>query len=330
MNTREFIHTKVNNLYEEVPYPLWDHKKRVSKLPNEILRYKYLNIDHVLENANVLDVGCGTGNRSILAAKYFKVKKLYGFDACKKSLEIASKVAKEENFDNFIPIHGDLFNLPFDDNFFDVVISWGVLHHTYNPKLGLKEMHRVCKYDGYIGFFVYNSFADWRHNLQRKDVLSNGGKTTEEKLSYALKHYGKTNKYKGLKKIEDFSQELLTEFRDEFIHPHKSDHTINEILDWQKELSIEFSGSFPPMRFRDTISWIKDRYQMRKKYPISKSKLVNLVGFISSLFPRRKLFCKLPSKFHIVLWHLFYFLQGADGSFSHGPVIAGKKTRNNY
>ena len=67
---------------------------------------------------------------------------------------------------------------------------------------------------------------------------------------------------------------------------------------------------------------------MRFKYPISKSKLVNFVGFIASLFPSRKVSYKLPSKFHIFLWHIFYFLQGADGSFSHGPVIAGKKTRS--
>ena len=79
------------------------------------------------------------------------------------------------------------------------------------------------------------------------------------------------------------------------------------------------------MRFRDTITWIKDRYSMRDDYPISNSKVEKVVGFLSYLIPRFNKSFKTPTKFHIFLWHIFLFLQGADGSFSHGPAIAGRK-----
>ena len=94
MKEKQDIHKKVNNLYESVPFPRWDHKKRLAKLPNEIMRFKYMNISHLLKDAKVLDVGCGTGNRSMLMAKYFEIGELYGLDACKKSLEISKEVAK--------------------------------------------------------------------------------------------------------------------------------------------------------------------------------------------------------------------------------------------
>ena len=196
----------------------------------------------------MLDVG---QNRSMLMAKYFEIGELYGLDACKKSLEISKEVAKEEEFDRFKPIHGSLFELPFEDNTFDVVMSWGVLHHTFNPQLGLKEMHRVCKKGGYICFFVYNSIADWRHNLRRADIKKNGEIHNNLNLTMHLKNI----QIKGTDRLKEF--DMTPEERAHFymnIPPTKSDHTINEIIEWQKELNIEYSGTYPPLRFRDTIS----------------------------------------------------------------------------
>lgn len=324
MKEKQDIHKKVNNLYESVPFPRWDHKKRLSKLPNEIMRFKYMNVSHLLKDAKVLDVGCGTGNRSMLMAKYFEIGELYGLDACKKSLEISKEVAKEEKFDRFKPIHGSLFELPFEDNTFDVVMSWGVLHHTFNPQLGLKEMHRVCKKGGYVCFFVYNSIADWRHNLRRADIKKNGGDSQQSKFDYALNKYS-DKRYRSIRKEFDMTPEERAHFYDEYVHPHKSDHTINEIIEWQKDLNIEYSGTYPPLRFRDTISWIKDRYSLNSQFPVSKSLYVKLLILLTKFIPYRNPTFKKPTKFHIFLWHIFYFIQGADGSYSHGPAIAGRK-----
>ena len=43
MKEKQDIHKKVNNLYESVLSKM-DHKKRLAKLPNEIMRFKYMNI----------------------------------------------------------------------------------------------------------------------------------------------------------------------------------------------------------------------------------------------------------------------------------------------
>ncbi len=60
----------------------------------------------------------------------------------------------------------DLCCLPFDDNTFDFVYSYGVLHHLSSPQEGLQELVRVLKGGGTIAVYLYEDFSDrsigWR------------------------------------------------------------------------------------------------------------------------------------------------------------------------
>lgn len=53
-------------------------------------------------------------------------------------------------------IVGDSENLPFDDDFFDVVYSWGVIHHTPNTEKALNEIIRVLKPNGIAKIMIYH------------------------------------------------------------------------------------------------------------------------------------------------------------------------------
>lgn len=53
-------------------------------------------------------------------------------------------------------IVSDSENLPFDDDFFDVVYSWGVIHHTPNTEKALNEIIRVLKPNGIAKIMVYH------------------------------------------------------------------------------------------------------------------------------------------------------------------------------
>lgn len=314
------IFNEVNSMYESVPFPQWDHDMRYRRLPYEILRFNYMNIAGMLPNARVLDVGCGTGNRSILMAKHFGIKELVGLDACQESLKIAQQVAEEENFKGFKPIQGSLFDIPFPDGHFDVVFSWGVLHHTHSPLEGLQEMNRVCRTGGSLAFFVYNSYADWRHNLQRNDVVQNGGSTIQSRFNYALSKYSKVS-------AVNMSNQERSVFFDQFVHPHKTDHKISECLSWLSSINLQYSGSYPPLRISDSLFCIKDRFSMRDEFPLKMSLLIfclYMLSFLPLHKSNREVFL-YPTRFHIMLWHLIFFLQGANGMYSHGVAIAGIK-----
>jgi SAM-dependent methyltransferase len=56
---------------------------------------------------------------------------------------------------------GDGEQLPFNDESFDLVFSWGVIHHSANMAQALRELVRVCRSGGTLVLMVYNrrSFA---------------------------------------------------------------------------------------------------------------------------------------------------------------------------
>lgn len=51
---------------------------------------------------------------------------------------------------------GDVENIPHPDNYFDLVYSWGVIHHSPNTLKALSELIRVTRPEGRIKVMVYN------------------------------------------------------------------------------------------------------------------------------------------------------------------------------
>jgi ubiquinone/menaquinone biosynthesis C-methylase UbiE len=51
---------------------------------------------------------------------------------------------------------GDAERLPFQASSFDLVYSWGVLHHTPNTKAALKEAHRILRKGGRARLMIYH------------------------------------------------------------------------------------------------------------------------------------------------------------------------------
>ncbi len=50
----------------------------------------------------------------------------------------------------------DSESLPFKDNYFDFIYSWGVIHHTPNTQKAIDEIYRVLKPSGEICVMLYN------------------------------------------------------------------------------------------------------------------------------------------------------------------------------
>jgi ubiquinone/menaquinone biosynthesis C-methylase UbiE len=54
---------------------------------------------------------------------------------------------------------GDAEKLPFADASFDVVYSWGVLHHSPNTPQAFREVHRVLKPGGTARIMIYSKYS---------------------------------------------------------------------------------------------------------------------------------------------------------------------------
>jgi ubiquinone/menaquinone biosynthesis C-methylase UbiE len=96
----------------------------------------------------VLDVTRGPGLVSCEFAKI--VGHVAGIDLPPAMIEQAKRLQKEKDLRNIDWRIGDVYDLPFEDNSFSLVLTRYSLHHMINPKAVIKEMSRVCKPEGRI------------------------------------------------------------------------------------------------------------------------------------------------------------------------------------
>ncbi len=97
------------------------------------------------KKVRMLEVGCGSAFVSLFFAKYgYEVDCV---DINKNILKIAMNNFKKENVKGHF-VAADAKKLPFKNNTFDVVTSFGLMEHFEDPLLVFKEMQRVLKPKG--------------------------------------------------------------------------------------------------------------------------------------------------------------------------------------
>ena len=106
-----------------------------------------------------LDLGCGLGRHSILFGKNaFNVR---CFDLSEEALKSTRKWAEEENL-LFQYSHGDMLDLPYNDDSVDCIMCINVISHsdTAGVEKAISEIGRVLKADGEC-FLTLASKESW-------------------------------------------------------------------------------------------------------------------------------------------------------------------------
>lgn len=107
------------------------------------------SLGRMAEGEHVVDVGCGAGIDSIIAARMVGATgSVIGVDMTPAMLEKARKSADEADLHNVQFRSGLAESLPVADDWADVVISNGVLNLFPDKLAGLQEMARVLKPEG--------------------------------------------------------------------------------------------------------------------------------------------------------------------------------------
>jgi ubiquinone/menaquinone biosynthesis C-methylase UbiE len=113
-----------------------------------------------------LDAGAGTGVCSLALAERAHV--VIGVDISGGSLKVAQRLASESRCRNAAFSQGNLQRLPFNDETFDLVYSWGVVDHTVNPQQTMDELVRVLRPGGHLIVAVYlKTWLTPLHELSR-------------------------------------------------------------------------------------------------------------------------------------------------------------------
>ena len=118
--------------------------------------------------SNILEAGCGTGQMSIFLSRFMRT--IYSIDISKGSLITANNFIKKNNLKNINLFRMNIFKLFFQKNYFDVIISNGVLHHTRNAELAFCELVKFLKKDGLIIIGLYHKYGRFIHNIRQKII----------------------------------------------------------------------------------------------------------------------------------------------------------------
>lgn len=117
----------------------------------ETFKNRLLDRAHIAPNSRVLDLGCGTGTLTILIKRRQSAADVIGIDGDLQVLEIARAKAWQQGV-NIRLDQGMAYQLPYQNNSFDRVLSSLVLHHltTHDRTRALNQAHRVLKPGGEI------------------------------------------------------------------------------------------------------------------------------------------------------------------------------------
>jgi ubiquinone/menaquinone biosynthesis C-methylase UbiE len=192
----------------------------------------------------VLEIGVGIG---IDAKQFAQNGAIFtGIDLTPNAVKISKKLFKMYNLKGDFSV-ADAENLPFEDNFFDVVYSCGVLHHTPNTKETIKEVYRVLKPGGQAIIMLYNKQSRhylidillYRHIIRLgfvrqsfQDTLNQNTDGVENPLSKAYSRKGVRKLFSQYKNIRTKARYLV--FPDFFdkICPYKLRLLLSKIMGW--------------------------------------------------------------------------------------------------
>ncbi len=127
----------------------------------EIERERYLHAPSIhsfaqfakWDGKRVLEIGTGLGTDFLQFAR--AGADVYGIDLSTHSVNLAKERMHLYGMPANI-VAGDAENLPFPSNSFDLVYSWGVIHHSPDPPKVVEEIHRVLKPGGILKAMLYN------------------------------------------------------------------------------------------------------------------------------------------------------------------------------
>ena len=154
--------------------PFWSAPFGIKLL--DVVRYK--------KNIRALDIGFGFGFPLLeLAMRLGPSSKVYGIDPGKAGMERAQLKLKYADVQNIELIEGVAETLPFENNFFDLIVSNNGLNNVQDLTKVLEECNRVSKMTAQF-VFTFNTnrtFIEF-YDMFREVLREHGLRECEEKI----------------------------------------------------------------------------------------------------------------------------------------------------
>lgn len=240
--------SKVQNQYEENPYPRWVnlglrlYPKSLYLVTKELKLKISTPYIKKLKRPKILIAGCGTGQNSIGTASMIKDSDVLSIDLSSRSLSYAKRKTKELGFTNIKYMQADILNIDLLSEKFDFIESAGVLHHMENPFLGWKKLSQSLKKGGLMRLGLYSQIARRNISKTRNEIEKLGLKSNNHDMKSFRNKILESNKMNHKQHISSLDFYSMSSFRDLLFHSQEHHFTITEIKNHLTKLRLEFCG----------------------------------------------------------------------------------------
>ena len=227
----EDVTEAVKAFYEETPFPNYQEHESLRSLIDKSRRGGYAHALHeaIPFNADVLEVGCGTGQLTNFLG--VSCRRVVGSDLCLNSLALGERFRREHDLARVAFLQMNLFRPAFPPASFDVVLCNGVLNHTSDPAAGFRALVPLVRPGGYIVVGLYNRWGRLMTDLRRLVFRATGGR------GRWLDPY--------LRGADLSPDKERAWFADQYRHPHESKHSMGQVLGWFREAGVDFVRGVP-------------------------------------------------------------------------------------
>jgi carbamoyltransferase len=221
----------VKAFYEAHPFPNYDGHDSVRALIETSRRRIYARqLNQALPfNSTVLEIGCGTGQLSNFLG--VACRRVIGADLCLASLRLAEDFRRRHGLGRVRFVQMNLFRPAFRPGSFDAVLCDGVLHHTADSLGGFEQLVPLVRPGGHIVIGLYNRYGRFLNRMRRRIFQLTGGR------GEWLDPYLRTTR------LDEATRRAW--FADRYLHPHESEHTLDEVLGWFERAGLEFVRGIP-------------------------------------------------------------------------------------
>ncbi|MBF0439231.1 MAG: class I SAM-dependent methyltransferase [Magnetococcales bacterium] len=227
---KEGVTIRIKEFYEKNPFPNYEGQEEFGELVNRGHSNPFQEslLNAIGYNKLILECGCGTGQLS----HYLQLNnnQVLGIDMTLNSLKLAMEHKQRNALTRSSFCQMNLFNLAIQDASFDVVISMGVLHHTFDARMAFRHIVRKVKPGGIVIVGLYNYFARVPTWIRSKLVRFLGSK-----IDFVVRH-----RIRDARKADIWIQ-------DQYFNPHETWHSIDDVLGWFAENDLEFLNCSPPI-----------------------------------------------------------------------------------
>jgi len=225
----------VKDFYNKITYPI---------LPKPINWAKGLLPYCKYQPNRILHAGCATGTQTRSLAYTFPDAEILALDFAESSLKLAVELKKDPKMANVTFRKHDLTNSLRDFGKFDLVLSYGVLHHIPQVDLVMQNISQVMSNEeSAIFIFLYGKYG--RANIARYQAALSIWQKKVKELSYkevqkALWSVAKANgtfsgsrgwlKYLLVKLSPYWKKVWISSNGDTYLNPYVKYYDIEEIL----------------------------------------------------------------------------------------------------